>query len=210
MGLLPDVIPIFPLPDVVLFPRMALPLHIFEPRYRKMVRDVLEGARVIGMALLRPGWEPEYEGRPPVYETACAGLVEQSEPLPDGRFNIVLRGIARVRIVEELAGQPYRLARVQAITEAMGDSHALDQARRRVLAAIGRATDGPAVLVTQAELPHDIFANALCQSMSLSAVERQLLLDCDTILARYQRLVEILEFRTLEAAAWGAGKGSVH
>jgi len=209
LGLLPDVIPIFPLPDGVLFPRMTLPLHIFEPRYRKMVKDALGGTRVIGMALLRPGWEPEYEGRPPVYERACAGLVEKCEPLPDGRFDIALRGLARVRIVEELAGQPYRLARVEAITEAMGDSHALEQARRRVLAAIGRATDGPAVLVTQPELPHDVFANALCQSMSLSAVERQSLLDCDSILARYERLVEILEFRSLEAA-WGTAKGSVH
>jgi len=209
MGLLPDVIPIFPLPDVVLFPRMALPLHIFEPRYRTMVKDALEGAKVIGLALLRPGWEAEYEGRPPIYETACAGLVEKCEPLRDGRFDIALRGLARVRIIEELAGQPYRLARVEAITEAMGESHALEEARRRVLAAIGRATDGPAVLVSQPELPHDVFANALCQSMSLSAVERQSLLECDTILARYRRLVEILEFRTLEAA-WGAGKGSVH
>jgi Lon protease-like protein len=209
VGLLPEVIPIFPLPDVVLFPRMVLPLHIFEPRYRKMVADALEGAKVIGMALLRPGWEDGYEGRPPVYERACAGLIEQCETLPDGRFNLVLRGLARVRIVEELAGQPYRLARIAAITEAMGDTEALEAARRRALAAIGRATDGPAVLVTQPELPHDVFVNALCQSMSLSAVERQSLLECDTILQRYERLVEILEFRSLEAA-WGPGKGSVH
>jgi Lon protease-like protein len=209
VGLLPEVIPIFPLPDVVLFPRMVLPLHIFEPRYRKMVADSLEGAKVIGLALLRPGWEDGYEGRPPVYERACAGLIEQCEPLPDGRFNLVLRGLARVRIVEELAGQPYRLARIAAITEAMGDAEALEAARRRALAAIGRATDGPAVLVTQPELPHDVFVNALCQSMSLSAVERQSLLECDTILQRYERLVEILEFRSLETA-WGPGKGSVH
>jgi len=184
-------------------------LHVFEERYRKMVADALEGSRVIAMGLLRPGWESDYQGRPPVYEVAGAGLMEKCEALPDGRYDVTLRGLARVRIIEELGGQPYRLARIVAIPEDMGDAAALADARRRVLAAVGRATDGPAVLVTQPELPHDVFANALCQAMTLSAVERQSLLGCDSILARYERLIEILEFRSLEAA-WGGKGGAVH
>ncbi len=79
---LPDLLPLFPLPNVVLFPHMSLPLHIFEPRYRKMVLDALESHRTIGMVLLRPGFEADYEGRPPVFERGCAGRIVGSETLP--------------------------------------------------------------------------------------------------------------------------------
>jgi len=91
--MLPPTIPIFPLPNVVLFPNVFLPLHIFEPRYRAMVADALKGDRIIGMALLRPGFEASYEGRPPVYPIGCAGVITHTDPLPDGRSNIVLRGL---------------------------------------------------------------------------------------------------------------------
>ncbi len=202
---LPRVLPLFPLPNVVLFPQMPLPLHIFEPRYRKMVEEVLAGQRTIGMMLLRPGWEPVYHGRPPVYAVGCAGVVEQSEALADGKYNIVLRGTSRFRVLEEHEGAPYRLASVEALADVTGDEASLDEMRRKVLAAIGRALDGPASLVLQDELPHDLFVNALCQTLSLAPVERQSLLDCDTILARYARLLEILDFLLLERTR-GRGK----
>src|ERR1051325_687003 len=99
--MLPPIIPIFPLPNAVLFPNVYLPLHIFEPRYRAMVSDALKGDRIIGMVLLQPGYESQYEGRPPVYTTGCAGLITHAEPLADGRYNIVLRGIAKFRITAE-------------------------------------------------------------------------------------------------------------
>lgn len=205
---LPPILPLFPLPNVVLFPQMPLPLHVFEPRYRKMVRDALDSHHTIGMALLQPGWEPDYQGRPPVYPVGCAGRIEQSEPLDEGRFNIVLRGCSRFRILEEHEGEPYRLASVVPLGDAMGDGATLEVMRRQVLAAIGRAADGPASLVLQSELPHDVFVNALCQTLSLAPVERQSLLDCDTILGRYARLLEILDFLLLEQT-YGRGK-SVH
>lgn len=205
---LPPILPLFPLPNVVLFPQMPLPLHVFEPRYRKMVRDALDSHSTIGMTLLQPGWEPDYQGRPPVYPVGCAGRIEQSEPLDEGRYNIVLRGSTRFRILEEHEGEPYRLASVVPLRDAMGDGAALEAMRRQALAAIGRAADGPAALVLQPELPHDVFVNALCQTLSLSPVERQSLLDCDTILARYARLIEILDFLLLEQT-YGRGK-SVH
>lgn len=208
MRAVPRLIPLFPLPNVVLFPQMPMPLHVFEPRYRKMVRDALEGERTIGMTLLRPGWEPEYHGRPPVYPVGCAGVIEQSEALEDGRYNIVLRGTTRFRIREEHEGEPYRVATVEPLPDAPGDATALDERRRRVLAAIGRALDGPATLVLQQELPHDLFVNALGQTLSLTPVERQSLLDCDTIAERYTRLLEILDFRLLEHTHGGGG--SVH
>ncbi len=94
--MLPPTIPLFPLPNVVLFPNVYLPLHIFEPRYREMVSDALDGDRIIGMVLLRPGWEGDYEGRPAVYPVGCAGLISHAERLSDGRYNIVLQGAREV------------------------------------------------------------------------------------------------------------------
>jgi uncharacterized protein len=194
----PGLIPLFPLPDVVLFPRVSLPLHIFEPRYRKMVADAMDGHRTIGMVLLRPGWEKDYYGRPPVFGSGCAGRIEICEALPDGKYNIVLRGLSRFRVVEEHAGEPYRLATVEPRPEEEGETADLDGARRRVLAAIGKAADGPTVMVLNSDLPHAVFVDALSQSLPLTGLERQSLLDCDTVSARYARLLEILDFRLIE------------
>jgi len=198
------------LPNVVLFPQMPLPLHVFEPRYRKMVADVLDTHRTIGMTLLRPDWEADYHGRPPVYTVGCAGRMDQCDPLEDGRFDILLRGLTRFRILEEHAGEPYRLATIEALADMPGERAALDDARRKVVAAIGRSADGPSVLVMQPELPHDLFVNALCQSLPLSPVERQSLLDCDTILGRYNRLLEVLEFKLLEDTFGRKGGKTIH
>jgi Lon protease-like protein len=111
-------IPIFPLPDVVLFPHTLLPLHVFEPRYREMVRDCLAGDRRLATALLRPGWESDYYGRPPVFPIAGAGEIIQHEELADGRFNILLRGTMRVGILQELpAEQSYRVVRARPLPD---------------------------------------------------------------------------------------------
>jgi Lon protease-like protein len=202
---LPDVIPIFPLPNVVLFPQMPLPLHIFEPRYRKMVADALSSHHTIGMTLLQPGWEEDYEGRPPVYPVGCAGTIERSELLDDGRYNVLLRGQTRFRISSERTGEPYRLAEIRALADDAGDPAEVESMRSAVLAAIGRDSEGPVSLVLQAELPPDLFVNALAQSLDLAPVEKQSLLDCDTIAARYRRLLEILDFLHLERARGGGG-----
>ncbi|MBI4266193.1 MAG: LON peptidase substrate-binding domain-containing protein [Acidobacteria bacterium] len=114
---LPSVIPLFPLPEAVLFPGVARPLFIFEPRYREMVADALTGDRIIGMVLLRPGFEKDYEGRPPIYEIGCAGEIEEYEQLPDGRYTIVLRGLTKFRVVGEDQRRVYRLARVEVMPE---------------------------------------------------------------------------------------------
>src|ERR1700752_3118620 len=90
---------LFPLPNLVLFPSLLQALHIFEPRYRQMTADALAGDRLIAMVLLRPGWEADYDGRPPVHEVACLGRIAAEQRLPDGRFNLQLRGLSRARIV---------------------------------------------------------------------------------------------------------------
>lgn len=106
---------IFPLPSSVLIPGGHLPLHVFEPRYRKMIADVLAGDRVLGIALLAPGWEAAYQGRPEVHPVLGVGYVQAAELLPDGRYNIIVHGVARARIVEELeSAEPYRIVRAEA------------------------------------------------------------------------------------------------
>jgi uncharacterized protein len=202
---IPSLIPLFPLPDVVLFPRVSLPLHVFEPRYRKMVADALGGHKTIGMILLRPGWEADYYGRPPVFASGCAGRIEACQTLADGKYNIVLRGLSRFRVVEEHVGEPYRLATVEPRPEEEDGAGDLDGARRRVLAAIGKAADGPTTMVLNADLPHAVFVDALSQSLPLAPLERQSLLDCDTVSNRYSRLLEILDFRLIEQT-YGRGK----
>jgi Lon protease-like protein len=176
---------------------MPLPLHIFEPRYRKMVADARDGHQLIGMVLLQPGWEPRYYGRPPVFPVGCAGRIEQCEALPDGKYNIVLRGLARFSIIEEHPGELYRVAKVEVRPEPAHDAAALDSVRTNLIAAIEKASEQEAV-VLHGSLPSDVFINALCQSLDLAPLERQSLLDCDTLLERGRRLVEILEFKRLE------------
>jgi uncharacterized protein len=112
-------LPIFPLPEVVFFPETVLPLHVFEPRYRQMVADCLAGDRWLAIVMLRPGWEKDYEGRPPVHAMAGLGEIIQAEALPDGRYNILLDGRARVRILSEEppGGRAYRIVRAERIRE---------------------------------------------------------------------------------------------
>jgi uncharacterized protein len=93
---------IFPLPHATLFPGAVLPLHVFEPRYREMVRNALAGRGLIAVARLKPGFESDYEGRPPVFEVCGVGVIETCSERNDGRFDLTLRGLSRVRIVEEL------------------------------------------------------------------------------------------------------------
>jgi Lon protease-like protein len=110
----PDVIPIFPLPETVLLPGEVLPLHVFEPRYRALVRDAVATHKVIGIVQVVPGFETELPGSPPVRETGCIGYIASHEELPDGRFMLWLLGLERFRILEELdPSTPYRQVRVR-------------------------------------------------------------------------------------------------
>ncbi len=112
---LPHAVPLFPLPNVVLFPGQALPLHIFEERYKRMTRQVLEtDHRLLGMVLYKPGWERQKEF-PPVYRVGCVGRVGEVEHLPDGRFNLILQGLARVEVQSYEQRTPFRMATVTAL-----------------------------------------------------------------------------------------------
>jgi Lon protease-like protein len=110
-------IPIFPLPNVVFFPKVYLPLHIFEERYKTMIIDALHGNQKIGMILLQQGWERDYYGAPPVHHIGCIGKIEAHEKLPQGRFNILLRGLSRFEIIDFVQDEPYRIARVRLLDD---------------------------------------------------------------------------------------------
>ncbi len=115
------VVRLFPLPNLLLFPHVDQGLHIFEPRYRQMAADALAGDQLIAMVLLTPddNWDETYDGRPPIEPTACLGRITASEQLPDGRYNLALRGLARLRLVEEIpaADKLYRVARGELIAD---------------------------------------------------------------------------------------------
>jgi uncharacterized protein len=135
-GLTPEDLlglPIFPLPNAVLFPGALLPLHVFEPRYRALTHDVLAGRKLLGIARLKPGFETDYDGRPPVFDICGVGLVTESVEHGDGRYDITLRGMARVRILTELPPeQPYRQVNAEELVELWSDP-ALTSAWQRKL-----------------------------------------------------------------------------
>jgi Lon protease-like protein len=216
--MLPSTIPIFPLPNVVLFPHVFLPLHIFEPRYREMVGDALAGDRIIGMVLLRPGWQGNYEKRPPVYPIGCAGLITHAEKLPEGRFNIVLRGLEKFRILSESHERAYRLARIETLAELVAaEDRAIVSAERRRLEAmltpslagerhgIGQDAPGPERTLPKG-MPDEDLVNALAQYLEFEPVEKQALLERDGLVARCRSLIELLEMKAiLSRKGWSEG-----
>ena len=145
-------IPIFPLPDLVFFPHTVLPLHIFEPRYRRMIAECLASDRRLAVVMLKPGWERDYEGSPPVHPVAGVGRIIQCERLDDGRYNILLRGDDRIRIEEELpSGKPYRVVRAVVLQDKapaggraalIPELESLMSAYLRLLETLGRKDSG--------------------------------------------------------------------
>jgi Lon protease-like protein len=191
---LPREIPLFPLPNVVLFPGVTRPLLIFEPRYREMVGDALKGNRVIGMVLLQPGFEKDYEGRPPIFEIGCAGEIEEYEQLPDGRYVILLRGLTTFRVVSEDRSKAYRIGRVDAVPELLRDEDrgALSATRERLAellyTALPLGVEPPDPGLDDAE-----FVNVTAQNLRMPEADRQQLLERTSVLARARALVERLQ-----------------
>ena len=195
---LPEIIPLFPLPNVVLFPRMPLPLHIFEPRYREMVRDAVRGARLVGMVLLRGEWQRDYGARPEIFAIGTVGEIAHVEELPDGRFNIVLRGLREYQIRQELAPRAlYREAAVhwRAIDREplpAGMRAELGGLARRYLERLGRAPGEGALL--ERGIDDETFVNFLAQHLDIDPLEKQGLLESASLPERGRRLAEVLEF----------------
>lgn len=205
-------LPLFPLPSVVLFPNVFLPLHIFESRYKQMVADALAGDRIIGMVVLRPGYENEYDGAPPIYTTGCSGLITHVENLEDGRYNLILRGLEKFAIhSEELpaVGRLYRSAVITPIDETVraSDRDELRRERQRLQALLTPVFNGGLEGRLPEAMPDEDLINALAQYLEFDPMEKLALLERQGPLARCRSMVELLE---MKAMASGTGdQGSV-
>jgi Lon protease-like protein len=207
MGAWPDgelLLPLFPLPNLVFFPQTRLPLHVFEPRYRQLVADVVARDQRFGIVLLRPGWEADYFGAPPVYACGTMGRIEQTVPLDDGRYNILVYGETRFRVVDEVSRQPYRTARVVVQPQIDGNPTAA-YAQRTWLSDLSQQY--LRYLPEQGGVPEiqtvglEALTNALIMSLNIDVAEKQRLLETDDVAARaedvgteLQNRIESLQF----------------
>lgn len=157
---------LFPLPNVVTFPHVMQPLHIFEPRYCDMLTDALASNRLIAMSTLAPGWEVDYEGRPNIEKVACVGRVVSHTPTDDDRHNVLLLGIKRVRILQEIqTNQTYRMARVEVLDDYYpAASEAFREETRQKLLNSFRS------FIPDSALAQENFAQLLDSQMPLGAV----------------------------------------
>ncbi|HWW82152.1 MAG TPA: LON peptidase substrate-binding domain-containing protein [Vicinamibacterales bacterium] len=222
-----DLLPLFPLPKVVLFPNVFLPLHIFERRYREMVADAIKADRLIGMVLLRPGWDRDYEGSPPVYPIGSSGVITHVETLPDGRYNIVLRGLERFRILEEDHSRSYRVGVVEPWLEQalrVEDRAIIRVCRSKLQSMLSTATErSPHASVKAAHsallggasesdpkipaaMPDEDLINALAQYLDLEPIEKQALLETPSLRSRAESLVELLEMKIMTARTPGVSQ----
>ena len=194
MAAIPDgelILPLFPLPDLVFFPNTRLPLHIFEPRYRQMITDALDTDQRFGIVLLRPGWQNDYYGAPPIHPLGTIGTIEQAVPLEDGKFNILVRGDVRFRVLDEVSRVPYRTARVVLRPEVVREAQEA-YAQREWLADL--AQQYLHYLPNQMAVPEietvslEPLTNALIMSLNLEAEEKQKLLETDDLIDRAEQI----------------------
>jgi len=198
-----DVTPLFPLPDVVFFPKTLLPLHVYEPRYRELASEALAQGQAICTALLKPGWESDYYGSPEVYPVGCVGRIVQHEKLPDGRYNITLDGQTKVRIDSSVRLTPYRLVRVTAVEDdsawARGERAAEEAAELVRLFRQVHEGQGASILWTemfgQSMSPESVL-NTVALHLNAEPELKEQLLEMDSLDLRYQSVVQILRNAT--------------
>jgi Lon protease-like protein len=193
------VTPLFPLPDVVFFPKTLLPLHVYEPRYRALASEALEQDRVICTALLRPGWETDYYGSPEVYSVGCIGKIVQHQKLPDGRFNIMLDGITKVRIESAVRLTPYRLVRVLPLEDddawARGPRAEEEAAELVRLFRQVHEGQGQSAMLVEAvgrELSPESVLNTVALHLNAEPELKEELLEMDSLDLRHKALLQIL------------------
>ena len=198
---------LFPLPNLVLFPSVIQPLHIFEPRYRRMTADALDGDRLITLVLLKPGFEEDYEGRPDVFPVACLGRILADQQLENGRFNLLIRGISRVRILREVPdSNPYRSARLELLHDGpQPNAKTADRLRRQLSRAVlkqaaakGEIVEGFRKLI-QSDLSVSSLCDICCFTMDLDPAIKQELLEILDVEQRVTRVLAHLRATQKEA-----------
>jgi Lon protease-like protein len=182
---------LFPLPDLVMFPHVMQPLHIFEPRYRELLNDALDGDGMIAMSVLAPGWEADYEGRPAILPHVCLGKVVTHQRLPDGRYNIMLLGSRRARVIGELpAIRAFREAEVELLDDvypAEGEDRRTEL-QRELCRQFEKAlplphaikSNAPVKQLLASDLPLGVLTDLASFALPLSTpLKRRLLAECD-------------------------------
>jgi Lon protease-like protein len=195
----PLVLPIFPLPQLTFFPHTLLPLHVFEARYRAMVGDVLPGTKRLLIVGLQPGFEESYAGKPPVYQVAGLGEIVQWERLATGRYNIVVQGDARARIMAELPSDTlYRVVRADRLDDVRPQRDVaplVERIRaqcRHLLAALDRSPDLLAEALRDGQEPGAI-ADQIASAVLPDPLLRQELLETLDAERRLELLATALE-----------------
>ena len=187
----------FPLPGFVLFPHVSAPLHVFESRYRALVRDALAADRLLAIALLKPGWQRDYAGSPEFFGTGCLARLEEAAWRPDDCFDVKVVGLARVRFDRVTSEYPYRAARVTVLPQEPipEDDPLIDLERRALLDAYVRAVGEQRSAVVPGERAPtlEFVVNGLCCELDLDPAEKLALLELDSLLERSRRLRERLE-----------------
>ena len=209
-----EFVALFPLAQVVLFPRTRVPLHVFEPRYRQMTADTLEGNGRVGMVAVPAEHANAMAGDPPTYPVGCLGRITDARKASDGRYRFLLLGEERFRILAEPPRPDERLYRVAEV-ERLEDP-LLPEEAGRITALRGRSTELLSEVLERtgergderarelvsrlSGLDDGTFTDALCQSLSFSTLEKQGLLESEGVAERLRRLVGLLDFRLAEAA----------
>lgn len=180
---------LFPLPDLVMYPHVMQPLHIFESRYREMLNEALDGDGLLTMSLLDEGWEGEYEGRPRLFPYACLGKVVTHHRLDDGTYNLLLLGVRRVRLIEELSPErAFREARVELLEDVYQKSGEPGRAERQELLTAafqrmlppGAAPNESIRELLAAKAPLGVLTDLVSFALPLEpALKRELLAECD-------------------------------
>jgi hypothetical protein len=196
-------VPVFPLPNLVLFPGIVAPLHVFELRYRTMVREALSGERLIALALLKPGWERDYHGSPEFHSLACLARFQEVEWLPNDCYDLELLGVSRVRLGGVVREYPYRSVKAEVLTdEPYTDSDPLVEMEKCALArTVGKwlatveGVERPSPPGPPDELGYELLVNYACTTADIAAEEKLRLLEVDSVLERGHRIGELLERR---------------
>jgi Lon protease-like protein len=198
---------------MVFFPRTYLPLHIFEPRYRRMVRDAAAGHRMIGMVLLKEGWETNYEGTPPIFPIGAVGRIVTVQALSDGRFNILLQGLSRFEIQEELGCESFRQGQIRLADFSAPEKKLPSDVRAELVKLVGNfllTREDGAALANFLKQPVDdeALVHNLSFALDFTPLEKQFLLEADSLVQQARRLLDLLQFKRYElnespGGGWG-------
>ena len=202
--------PIFPLPNVVFFPHTFLPLHIFEERYRAMVAEATNGEKLICMALLKPGYEDDYEGSPPIHTVGTVGFMPMKKDHADGTSDILLVGMDKVKIKEITSDMPYRVAEVEILHDVVGESDP-EALQEKIFQQFNVLNDdnllSAATQFFSEGLDFEMAVNLVISHLEIEGEEKQKLLELGDLSLRAKVLLQYLEsgLRVDLAADFGIG-----